>query len=81
MCKKVGISRSGYYKNRKIKQEQSKQEAQILELAKRIRQLHPYMGCRKLYAKLKPELKHYGIKIGRDRLFTLFRKNDMLIRL
>ncbi len=80
MCKKVGISRSGYYKSRKIKQLRSKEESKILEFARSIRQLHPYMGCRKIYAKIKPELKHYGIKIGRDRLFTLFRKNDMLIR-
>ena len=69
MCKKVGISRSGYYKSRKAKSLRSKEESKILELARSIRQLHPYMGCRKIYAKIKPELKYYGIKIGRDRLF------------
>ncbi len=46
-----------------------KNKSKILDLAKSIRQLHPYMGCRKIYAKIKPELRYYGIKIGRDRLF------------
>ena len=45
-----------------------------------IRQNHPQIGTRKLYAMLEPFLSSHGIKIGRDALFDLLASNKLLVR-
>lgn len=44
------------------------------------RKIQPKEGVRKLYYNLKPVLDAEGIKIGRDKLFDLLRKNNLLVK-
>jgi len=51
----------------------------ILEMVRAIRYHHPRMGTRKLQVKLRPQLALRGFHIGRDHLFDLLRRNDLLV--
>lgn len=44
-----------------------------------IRHHHPRMGTRKLLHKTRSKLRQQGIQMGRDRLFDLLRKHDLLV--
>ena len=46
-------------------------------MAKKERQTHPRMGCRKIYKLIKPHLLEEGISIGRDAFFDLMGLNSM----
>lgn len=51
----------------------------ILELVRAIRYHHPRMGTLKLRAKMESALARRGFHIGRDRLFALLRRHDLLV--
>ena len=51
----------------------------ILELVRAIRYHHPRMGTRKLWVKLQPKLARRGFHMGRDRLFDLLGRHDLLV--
>lgn len=51
----------------------------ILEMVHAIRYHHPRMGVRKLWFKLRSQLVARGISLGRDRLFDLLRRHDLLV--
>jgi len=51
----------------------------ILELVHAIRYHHPRMGTRKLWSKIQSQMARRGISIGRDRLFDLLRRYDLLV--
>lgn len=46
----------------------------------RERKLLPRVGTRKLYYLIREDLKQKGIKFGRDKLFALLGRNDLLIK-
>jgi transposase InsO family protein len=50
-----------------------------MEMVKRIRKRMPRIGTRKLYHLLKGEFEAKRIKVGRDKLFEVLRKNQLLI--
>jgi len=56
------------------------QAAIVLKLVEQIRQEMPKLGTKKVYHMLKEPLKEHGIKMGRDKLFTLFADYELLIR-
>lgn len=74
-----GLSRQAYYKNEKEKRKKSYNEQRVLELVKQKRFQMPKLGTRKLYWLLKEEFRKENIKLGRDKLFELLKKNKMLI--
>lgn len=51
----------------------------ILEMVHAIRYHHPRLGTRKLWHKLQSQLAARGITLGRDRLFDLLRRHDLLV--
>lgn len=51
----------------------------ILEMVRAIRYHHPRMGTRKLLAKTHDQLAARGIALGRDALFDVLRRNDLLV--
>ena len=55
-------------------------ESIILKEVQVVRRRQPKIGTRKLYFKLKPVLLDMGYKFGRDQLFDLLRRENMLIR-
>lgn len=73
------MSRANWYKSRRIRQRREVEEPLVLKLVKRERNLHPRMGCRKLHRLLEASLREAGVSIGRDRVFELLRRNDLLV--
>ena len=65
---------------RKARQKKKVNEHHVVELIKRERCQMPKLGVRKLHVLLKDELKDNGIEIGRDLLFDIAKKHDLLIK-
>jgi len=79
LCARVGMSRQNYYAARRLRQRRQIDEALILELVKRERQLQPRLGGRKLLYLLRADFDDAGVSIGRDRFFELLAEADMLV--
>ena len=80
MCKLFGISRQSYYKFQKRLDRQQEQHSIILDLVQEQRYLMPRLGTKKVYKIIQPKLQEKGIKFGRDKLFTLLREENQLVR-
>lgn len=74
------MSRANYYKQRRIRQRQAVDEQLVVDLVRRERARQPMLGGRKLQRLLEPELRLAGVSIGRDRLFNVLKRHDLLIR-
>ncbi len=80
ICQLFGISRQAYYQYEMRQDEQSFEEHIVLQLIRAIRTKHRYMGVRKIYESIKDDLLANGIKIGRDSIFELMWRNQLLVR-
>lgn len=74
-----GLSRQSYYKKEGFKKKNREEEERIIDLVRKLRKRMPRIGTRKIYYLLKKEYQSIGIKVGRDKLFEILRKNNMLI--
>ena len=72
----LGYSRQAFYKRQNVCIERFFKEQMILSEVKKIRQCQPRVGARKLHKMLNKA----DIKIGRDKLFTLLRENNLLVK-
>ena len=73
------MSRQNYYKQRRARKRRDVDEGLVVELIKRERKQQPRIGGRKLHHMLGDELVEAGVEIGRDRMFDVLRKNDLLV--
>lgn len=80
ICDTYGYSRQAYYKRRNASYRKILMESMILDQVRVIRRRQPKIGTRKLYFKLKPVLLEMGYKFGRDQLFNLLRRENLLIK-
>lgn len=80
LCGLFGYTRQAFYKRQWRKESQLLHTAIIVDEVKRIRQQIPRIGGRKLYHMLRDRLEGHGIKIGRDRFFSVLRSNNLLIK-
>ena len=80
ICDTYGYSRQAYYKRRNASYRKILMESMILDQVRVIRRRQPKIGTRKLYFKLKPVLLEMGYKFGRDQLFNLLRRKNLLIQ-
>ncbi len=78
MCKYFKISRNAYYKSLKVVLRKELEESLILEMVHSVRATQPRVGGKKLYLHLSSDLHSLG-KIGRDKFFTILRKNNLLV--
>lgn len=78
-CELFGFSKQAYYKQGIRKDLFVEKEAQTKKAVLHIRRQMPRIGTRKLYYLLKEEFTEQGIKIGRDKLFRLLRKEGLLV--
>jgi putative transposase len=76
----LNYTRQAYYKQQKDRQTKHDQEAQVKALVLEKRKRLPRVGGRKLQHLIGPCLRREGIKWGRDKLFTLLREQDLLIK-
>jgi len=79
LCARVGMSRQNYYAARRLRQRRQIDEAMIIELVMRERQLQPRLGGRKLLHLLRTDLNEAGVNVGRDRFFELLAESDLLV--
>jgi len=74
------MSRQAYYKRFHCHIKEQKEFTIVLQLIQEVRQTHPRIGGRKLYAMLSESIQEHGIRMGRDALFNLLRDSGLLIR-
>lgn len=74
-----GLSRQSYYKREALEKTEKEETERVIELVRKIRNRMPRIGTKKLYHILKGEFESKAIKVGRDKLFEILRKNQMLI--
>ena len=79
LCGRVGMSRQNYYAARRLRQRRQIDEALVLELVRRERQVQPRLGGRKLLHLLQTDLEEAGVEVGRDRFFELLAEHDLLV--
>lgn len=79
-CRLFGVTRQSYYKHFWQWEATTIEHEIIIRRVKEIRQNHPVLGGRKLYALLQPDLLQHQIKLGRDGLFDLLATHSLLIR-
>ncbi|HMQ69709.1 MAG TPA: IS3 family transposase [Ignavibacteria bacterium] len=79
ICKILGISRQGFYKARKKKRKKGLQEEIIIGLVHSQRRKMPMLGGKKLYRLMTADFERLKIKLGRDKFFSILRKNGLLI--
>jgi transposase InsO family protein len=80
ICNGFSLKRDAFYKYRKRYTVQKKIEKTVIELVHKSRQTLPREGTRKLMKSLKNDFQKNNLKIGRDQLFNILRKNELLIR-
>ena len=75
LCREMGYSRQAYYKASVRSSKTLDQEKLVLDTVRLVRARQPAVGTRKL----KRHLQDQGQAIGRDRLFALLAKQNLLI--
>ena len=80
LCGAFGKHRQTYYDRVRVHERNQMQFNLVYDMIETIRSDMPRIGTVKLFHLLKPHLKAHGIKIGRDKLFSLLREKDMLIK-
>lgn len=75
LCRWAGISRQGFYRGRRERARKACEGEGLLDAVRRERATQPRIGTRKLQFLLHQR----GLAVGRDRLFALLGKNDLLV--
>lgn len=73
------LKRDAYYKYKSRADKRLVLEAQIVQIVKQRRKSLPREGTRKLIKSLNSNFKQANLKVGRDTLFNILRKHNMLI--
>ena len=76
----AGLSRQAYYQYRQRQHQRAVHAEAVLEQVRRIREVLPMTGVRKLWKELAGWRQQHGVKIGRNRLFEILRAAGWLIR-
>ena len=74
LCRYLGISKQAYYKAGKKRRKHKEQEETVITEVMKIRKEQPRIWTRKIHYLLKDK-----INIGRDKLFLIMKKEQMLI--
>ena len=73
------MTRQNYYARRKLRGRREVDEELLVGLVRLERSLQPRLGTRKLRVLVEGELAQAGVKIGRDRFFTVLRQHGLLL--
>jgi len=80
LCMLFGKTRQAYYDKERFVQQEQQDQMIVLEMVAGIRRELPGLGVHKLHWMLGQPLRTNGIKMGRDKLNDLLRRNDLLVR-
>ena len=79
-CDLFGYTRQAWYKSLDSRSKRACREEELLGLINRMRIEQPRLGTLKLQYLINKQSVHTGIEIGRDALYKLLRKHDLLVR-
>ena len=79
-CQCYGLHRDAYYQLMARKQKNDTVAARIIELVNEVRVEQPRVGTRKLYEALESKFEAMDLKVGRDKLFSILREHEMLVK-
>jgi putative transposase len=79
VCRQLGYSKQAYYKTKSNQQKKLCYCNMVKQKVLGIRKYLPRTGTRKLYYLLKNEFKQEHIPVGRDKLFSILRDEQLLI--
>lgn len=79
VCDCFGLKRDAYYKYGHRAEKRLEIERKVVQIVKQRRKSLPREGTRKLVKALAPDFKQANLKVGRDTLFNILRKHNMLI--
>lgn len=79
VCRQLGYSKQSYYKSKSNQQIKLCYRNLAKQKVLQIRRQLPRIGTRKLYYLLEEQFKHEHIKVGRDKLFSILRDEQLLI--
>jgi len=80
ICNGFSLKRDAFYKYQKRYITKKQMESEVIKLVNKSRRTLPREGTRKLMKSLKNDFQKNNLKIGRDQLFNILRKNKLLIR-
>ena len=80
VCHQFGKSRQAYYQLEKRCKKRVVEEEIALTYVRGVRASQPRIGTRKLHSMLGTVLVGNGIKMGRDKLFSVLKKNGLLVK-
>ncbi len=80
LCGAFGFTRQAYYKLLKSKSKEKSINEKVLKMVQRVRKRESCLGTLKVHGIIKPELEQEAIKMGREKLNTLLREEQMLVR-
>lgn len=75
LCRVAGLSRQAYYQGCRERVRRACNEEAIVAAVRQERRIQPRIGTRKLV----PTVRNAGVAMGRDRLFEVLRKHDLLV--
>lgn len=75
-----GKTRQAYYEETWAISEETVEYVTVIDLVNIFRRYMPRIGTRKLYHLLQEPFQQHGLKIGRDKLFSLLAENKMLVK-
>ena len=78
ICTSFGLKRDAFYKYKRREQTRSDIEKKVIQIVKQRRRSLPREGVRKLEKSLRKEFENEKVKVGRDTLFNILRKYNML---
>lgn len=79
LCRLFGKTRQAYYNHLWHICEQNEQEEIVVEMIHQVRRELPGLGGHKLYRCLYTPFRSHGIKMGRDKLYAILGKHNLLI--
>lgn len=79
ICNYNRLNRDAYYKMVARNNHRLAIESKVIEMVNSVRTSQPRVGARKLHKELHDTFKSFGWNIGRDKLFSILRRNKMLI--
>ena len=79
-CQLFSLHRDAYYKYLRRDFKRKSDNQKIINLVKYERNEQPRVGTRKLIDMIKPSLINQDLKVGRDRLFNILRKHNLLVK-
>lgn len=80
ICEHNRLKRDAYYKIKMRSKQYKIMESNVIEMVKSVRSIQPRVGSRKLQKELKDTIESMGFNVGRDKMFSILKDNNMLVK-